>query len=859
MTRSRSRGQSRRIFFAIAAILIGGAALFCWIAGAWPFAGAGTDENDKDTRTEIVFWGHPQIGDEIYTLLHAFERKNPQYKVTMGSAVALDITGDSQRLLCTIAGGVPPDVVWFDRFAIGEWAGRDALTDLTPLLAAQKKDDPYRIDTSQYFSWSIEEASYRAPGAGAQTASKVFGIPSEADVRIFYANANLLRQANLVDPKSGEPVLPKNWDQLSDYAKRLTRYKVANDPSSGIERLGFAPNVGNSWLYLYAWQAGGEFLDSTRTKCTLDAPENVRALAWMSKLYDELGGYGQVESLKQSFGGGAVDPFIQNTIAMKIDNDRFLRFIADWRPDMDFIVAPPPMPQDQIDAGHGPISWSGGFAYVIPRTATQKEGAWRLIQYLASWEAVQLLEQGKRELKQSEGKLYLPEGSANRVFYERLVDEHVLNNPQVPIRFREAYQVTRKLMPKTRIRPVSPVGQLLWNQHVRAMDAACNHAYADEAKRTGGSEAQIALREMKGDVQRQLDELLAPPPPHKVKWAGYFYAYAAVVAAPFALMLFVYRKRRKEYSYRSREVGSALFFASPWIVGLIVFVAGPILFSIVFSFTRYDVLSPARYVGLANYSELFANKTFYKSVANTIYMLARVPLAMAVSLAVALLLNCTMRGIGAYRTGFYLPAIMPLVAASLLWQWVFNGNYGVLNSILSWLFSTAPFEWIAHAISHFTAQPFRFTPPLWLQDKNWSKPALIIMYVWTAGGAMIIWLAGLQSIPPTLYEAASVDGAGPWRRFWHVTVPMLSPYILFNAIIGVIATMKMFEEAFIMTPQAQPVDSTLFYAYNLFKQAFQFFRMGYASALAWILFLIVLGLTALQLHFSKRWVHYDRT
>jgi multiple sugar transport system permease protein len=405
---------------------------------------------------------------------------------------------------------------------------------------------------------------------------------------------------------------------------------------------------------------------------------------------------------------------------------------------------------------------------------------------------------------------------------------------------------------------VSPVGQLLWNQHVRAMDAGLNHAYAGEARASGRNEYQIALQVAKGDVQRQLDELLAPPPPRVVSWTPYFAVYGLVVAAPFAGMAAVYRRRKKEYSYRAREVGAALVFASPWIVGMVLFIAGPILFSIVFSFARYDVLSPARYIGLENYRELLGDKTFYKSIGNTLYMLMRVPLAMAVSLGVALLLNRQLRGIGVYRTAFYLPAIMPLVAASLLWQWVFNGNYGVLNSMLNWLFSTAPFEWLESAISRFTAEPFHLVAPLWLQDKNWSKPALIIMHVWTAGAAMIIWLAGLQSIPPALYEAASIDGAGPLRKFWNVTVPMLSPYILFNAIIGVIGTMQVFQEAFIMTPQAQPVDSTLFYAYNLFKQAFQFFRMGYASALAWILFLIVLALTLVQLWLSKRWVHYER-
>ncbi|HWP41496.1 MAG TPA: sugar ABC transporter permease, partial [Tepidisphaeraceae bacterium] len=277
-------------------------------------------------------------------------------------------------------------------------------------------------------------------------------------------------------------------------------------------------------------------------------------------------------------------------------------------------------------------------------------------------------------------------------------------------------------------------------------------------------------------------------------------------------------------------------FASPWMIGFAVLVGGPILFSILLSFTRYDVLTPARYVGLDNYRQLLHDSLLYKSLGNTAYMLIRIPLMMAVSLAIALLLNRAVRGIGFYRTAFYMPAIVPMVAASLLWVWLLNPTAGVINRMLGW---------------------FIDSPPLWLQDPAWSKPSLILMSLWTAGAGMIIWLAGLQSIPQQLYEAASIDGAGAWRRFVHVTLPMLSPYILFNTIVGVIGTMQIFGEAYIMTAGG-PVDSTLFYAYYLFKQAFGYFRMGYASALAWILFLVVLGLTLVQLWLGKKWVHYEQ-
>jgi multiple sugar transport system permease protein len=309
--------------------------------------------------------------------------------------------------------------------------------------------------------------------------------------------------------------------------------------------------------------------------------------------------------------------------------------------------------------------------------------------------------------------------------------------------------------------------------------------------------------------------------------------------------------------YAAREVGAAMLFLSPWAIGFAVFLGGPILFSILFSFTRYDVLSPARYAGAENYRELLNDPLFYKSIVNTLVMLARVPLGMAISLAIALLLDRGVRAIGFYRTAFYMPAIVPMVAASLLWVWLFNPTQGVINGALLWLFDTASLEWLEAIITRVTGEAFHFTPPLWLQDPAWSKPSLIIMSLWTAGASMIIWLAGLQSINPHLYEAASIDGAGAWRRFWNITLPMLSPYVLFNAIIGVIATMQIFGEAYIMTAGG-PVDSTLFYAYYLFKQAFQYVRMGYAAALAWMLFVIVLALTLVQLWLSKKWVHYEQ-
>jgi multiple sugar transport system permease protein len=523
---------------------------------------------------------------------------------------------------------------------------------------------------------------------------------------------------------------------------------------------------------------------------------------------------------------------------------------------MNVAVTPAPIPADELAQGRGPVSWASGWALIVPSTSRHKRGAFELIRYLRTWEVIDRLEQSKRDRKQNEGRLYLPGADANRTFTGRLFRESVFDNPAVPRPIQGAYRTLAMVLEQPVIRPVTPVGQLLWRQQVRAYDAAVGHMYAAEARATGQDEVQLALAAMQVPVQRQLDQLSRPVPRHVVNWRPYLSIYVLAILALVVTVLVSAHRRRRSHGYRLRETGAALFFASPWIVGFAVLTGGPILFSIVLSFTRYDVLTEARYVGLANYQAVLADPIFYKSLLNTAFMIARIPILMAAGLVMALLLNAGLRGMAIYRTGLYLPVTMPVVASCLLWTWIFNSRSSFLNQFLAFCVDTAParaFEWV---VSRFTAQPFHLDVPLWLQDPRFSKSALIVMALWSVGGSMVIWLAGLQSIPRQLYEAASIDGAGPLRRFWHVTLPMLSPYILFNSVVGLIGTVQIFTEAYVMTGGG-PLDSTLFYAYYLFRQAFQYFQMGYASALAWILFVVVLALTLVQLRLSKRWVNYD--
>ncbi|MFZ4508013.1 MAG: carbohydrate ABC transporter permease [Fimbriimonas sp.] len=287
---------------------------------------------------------------------------------------------------------------------------------------------------------------------------------------------------------------------------------------------------------------------------------------------------------------------------------------------------------------------------------------------------------------------------------------------------------------------------------------------------------------------------------------------------------------------RRNWVGYA--FIAPWLIGFLVFTLFPFVASIGLSFTRYDIVSDPRWVGLANYQSLFTrDPLFFKSLGITVkYALFAVPVGIIAGVALALLLNVNVRGMSVFRTIFYLPSIVPGVASATVFIWILNPEIGLINGIL---------------------KQFGVVGPNWLQDTKWAFWSLIFCGLWGVGGSMVIYLAGLKDIPTALYEAAMIDGAGPFQRMRLVTLPLLTPVIFFNLVMGVIGAFQTFDSAFIMT-RGGPEDSTTFYALYLFNRAWRYMDMGYASAMAWILFIIVVGLTAVVFSSQKRWVHYGQ-
>jgi len=872
-------------------------------------------EKLPDGVTEIIYWTHPFFLDGVRPAIEEFERRNPQYRVIMGTATTRDASGDPSRFLLSLAGGVPPDVIAFDRFAIVEWASRGAFTDLNKFIEAdQGREDALKRE--DFFAPAWDETIYKG---------STYAIPSDVDTRaLFYRHDPLIR-AGFVD-EEGKPRPPETWEELclkklqakgnvssdgrvtlnpasfnesetlsgdivvlisgsdifrariesvisdnelqidfsrelprgteqiplsfqgdvevkifdqESYVSKLTRF---DSETGAMTEAAFIPFYGNSWLYLYGWLNGAQFMSEDGADVMLDSPEVVEALQWLVDVHDCMGGAEKVNAFQSASSGGGIEPFLADKVVMFIDRDAFMGTIMAFRPDLNFGVVATPQPAERELAGFESVGWGGGWGHAIPSTAADKEGAWELIRWLSSEEANKLTTEARATFARSKGRPFFPALHANKNVMAWLQETYVDGNPAVSQDLRDAYQSFAELLPVSRYRPVTPVGQKLWSEHVRATEAAVNHVRTAEEALASGSR----------ETQRTLDRFLNPPTGPQVNWTTWIWSYVVLLIV-LGIIIFIYAKQKLKGTGSNRRLKTEWFegfvCASPWLIGFAVLYLGPILFSLLISFTAYDVLNPPRWIGFDNFTSLLGTTThqetgqvgasdpiFWVSVKNTAFMMLKIPLDLILGLGLALLLNHAVRGQRIYRTIYYLPAVVPTVAGFLLWFYLYDPSLGLLNRVLRFV-----------GVSN---------PPNWLLDPDWSKPSILIMTLWSVGQTMVIWLAGLQGVPKSLLESAKIDGAGAIKRFWHVTLPMISPYLLFNSIITTIAVLQTFEASYVMT-SGGPSDSTLFYAYKLFNEAFRLLDMGSASAMAWLLFVVILILTLIQLGLGKRYVHYE--
>ena len=797
---------------------------FAWICCLLALAlggvvGAARAEPPK--RVRLIVWGL-QSGKDTAGLdaqVAEFMRRNPDIEVSLLSMGAGAM--NPQKLMTSIVGRVPPDVVHQDRFTIGDWASRDAFMPLDDFLAKETGADAVR--RANYYPAAWEEAVYKG---------KSYAIPTGIDDRLLFYNRKVFREAGL-DPDKP----PRTWEELLDYSKKLTKYNA----DGTYERIGFIPNYGNSWLYLYAWQNGGEFMSPDRTQCTLAAPENVGALDYMVKVYDALGGIDKVNIFQSGFQTNEQDPFYLGKVAMVTTGSWVLNGVARYAPGLDFAVAPPPVPAERLKgkgrfAGKPPyITWIGGFSFAIPAGARHPNEAWRFVRFMSSVEAALIQAKADKKYNEDKGRPYVFNLSANKNVNAALLEQF----PPVNANLLTAQKTFVQMLPNAQYRPVTFVGQKLWDGHVRAFDRAVAHAQTPQA----------ALAEQQKLVQQELDKSFAREKLPLFDFTGPIIVMGLLAAGGFGwFLLYVRRHVGKSRMAREDAIAGYLMIA-PWLVGFLLLTAGPIVASILFAFCDYDVLHAPRYVGVANFRTLFTDdrELIFKAFYNAAYLsLIGIPLGMMTGLAIALLLNMKVKGMNWYRTAFYIPSIVPAIASAALWAWILAGdpNKGLLNALWKGTLT----QW------------FGVLPPGWFGVAEWAKPGLVVQGLWGAGGGMILWLAGLQGIPKTLYEAAEIDGASVLSRFRHVTLPMLSPYIFFNLIIGGIGALQEFDRVYVLAGGdggSGPLDSLLVPVLYLFTNAFRYFKMGYASAIAWVIFVIILLLTLIQWRAQKYWVHYE--
>jgi multiple sugar transport system permease protein len=299
----------------------------------------------------------------------------------------------------------------------------------------------------------------------------------------------------------------------------------------------------------------------------------------------------------------------------------------------------------------------------------------------------------------------------------------------------------------------------------------------------------------------------------------------------------IFWRRQKPLKRSTREAIYGYMMISPWIVGFVVFSLGPIIAAFVISLFSTDFMNRFDFVGLQWYRSAVEDSLVVKSLVNTAYFtFVVVPLSNIIGISIAVLLTQGVKGQGIWRTIYYLPSVVSGVAVALLWRWIYQPDLGLFNSLLA---------------------DIGIQGPRWLYSETWAMPSLIIMACWSAGGAMLIYLAGLRSIPTPLYEAAAIDGAGSFRKFFAITVPMLTPTIFFNVVINIIGAWQVFTQSYIMT-QGGPNNATLTMVLYIYQKGFQQFYFGYAAAIAWILFLVILVFVLLAIRSSSSWVHYER-
>ncbi len=760
-------------------------------------------------------------------LTKSFERENPGVRVKLESYPDYSIY--HQKMMITYAAGVAPDVALMDPNNFQRLARRGALMPLNPFFERTPG-----FDIKAYYPEIVKAHSYKGT---------CYVLPRDiAPIGILYYDRQAFLDAGLGDPKTYD----KEWTwDLVPHPERgrldfLTVCARLMKRSGGkTTRWAFA----GGWPDLVAQSAaigmGGDPVDDPEEpkRITTDDPRWVAGYQYTADLIGKWGYMPSTTETASVLMATTTQLFIQRKIAMFQDGI--------WEvPNMRRDIKPGTKEYFDWDVCLAPGFWnggrptrrylSGGSGFSVFSSTEHPEESWRLARYLSG-------EPGMTAMAKA--------GVAQPAIAELARRPGVwVPGPATP---------ASQLMPRNRIATDEAVPFTHWTMtYENGKTVGDRMGKGLELVWTGQRQPKEILLQNRALAQNRLDALRREETLPPFRWGIGLLVGIAIVGG---ILAWVYgpevRARRsgeRMTLHRRGEARAAYKFLSPWLIGLAAFTLGPMVLSLLMAFADWDVITPARFRGFGNFREAFTDDpSFWPSLWVTLkYTTISVPLGIAGALGLALLLNQKVRGVAVYRSLYYIPSIASAVAASLIWRRVLNPESGLLNTLL---YGTSGHSWIGERLSAWAGTPGK--PVDWLGNDGTALPALIIMSVWGIGGGMVIFLAGLQGIPQYYYEAATLDGAGAIGRFRNVTLPLLTPTIFFTLITGLIGSLQVFTQAFVMTGGG-PNDATRFFVFHLYQNAFDAVRMGYASALGWVLFGIVLVFTLIQVKGSK-WVYYE--
>jgi multiple sugar transport system permease protein len=781
---------------AIRWVLAGAAA----IVVVWSFFQVGTrlwrehDPRDHRTQLTILHWGDSSEDRIVAHLVEQFQATHPNIKI-----VRINATDFNSKLKTMLAAGTPPDVFYIEYENVPEFANMHLLANLDPLIA-KMPDGQKWLD--QFFPLIVQ--AFRFDGHQARR-GPLYGIPKGFTPLVMYVNCDLFAKAGIAVPFNGW-----TWDEFEADCKKIS----ATPPDAAGRNYGAVlntswPLVLGSILHTYC---GDFFKDADFSDMMIDSPQSIAAMRMVQRLrfvddvaFHATGPAERDNGYQMFFTGkvgclGPVGRWVTPHFRGTGPGDPG---ITAFRWD---VVPLPHQPRVVTDIAT--VAWT------MSSSTRHPDEAFELLRFLCG-------PSGQETIARMGLEIPSLKSVANS-------DAFLAGKPDHSQLFIDALQYAQI---------TELPSQREFTQYFTDELAGCLELNTQTPEQAAQRLKDRWLAEMKSPLKS------AQYPP--MNWRLVGWSAAGALAVAIAALVF-FSSRQKMGSLDRRVEMTGWLFISPWVIGFLILTLGPMVMSLLLSLTRWTPLTPtsdAQFVGLDNFRHLLRfDPDFVPSLRVTAYYaLLAVPLTQVAALVVALLMNTRARGMVFFRTIYYVPTLVGGVTMAAIWLWLFNPQYGLIDHLLTPL-----------------AHLFGKKPPDWVGDDaaRWGVPAFVIMALWTVGGGMLTYLAALKNVPVSLYEAARIDGASAHRQFWTVTLPMISPLIFFNLVMAIIASFQVFAQVYVMT-NGGPGNATLFYVLYLYRQAFQFDNMGYASAMAWVLFVIVLVLTAIVIRGSRRWVYYE--